>query len=563
MGNTTNKQLVSILVNTLAAKGLKHVVASPGSRNAPLVIAFSRHPEIDIISIPDERSAAFFALGMAQYSNLPTAIICTSGTAGLNYAPAMAEAYYQGIPLMAITADRPTEYVHQADGQTINQRNIFKNYVKSSFQFPTDEGHPDNLWHANRITNEAYNNCVHPNLGPVHINVPLREPLYSSARTNFTARTIDVVMSSQGLYPETTNSLKRDLFRYKKILILCGQIRPKEALADLVKQASLRSDVAVLSESISNFTGENVIPCIDRTLLSIPEERLVDFVPELLITFDGPVISKKIKTFLRENKVTAHWHIGPNRTDLDTFHSLTKAIVCSRTFFVEEVLNTSKEKNSEYASLWHAQFKVSHQKHSTFLETVSFSDLSIFKIIIDHMPNFIHLQLGNSSVVRYMQLFNHYPKVPQYSNRGTSGIDGCTSTAAGYAHISNEMTLLITGDISFFYDSNGLWHRHLSPHLRIILINNGGGGIFNIIEGPNQIKERKDFFIAQQQGNAKTLCQSYGVEYYRADSTETLNMTLQDKFYSKSKLPKLLEIFSNEDSGKVLKAYFKALVKKN
>ena len=556
MGNTTNKSLVSVLVNTLAAKGLKNVVASPGSRNAPLVIAFERHPNVEVISIPDERSAAFFALGIAQYTDLPTAIICTSGTAGLNYAPALAEAFYQGIPLLAITADRPTEYVHQADGQTIDQKEIFKNFVKASFQFPTDEDHSDNHWYANRIANEAYNQCVHPNLGPVHVNVPLREPLYEISQTNFETRTIDVVISSQGLYPETERALREELDKYKKILVLCGQIRPKEALSELVKLASLRSEVAVLSESISNFTGKNVIPCIDRTLLSIAKHELEHFVPDLLITFDGPVISKKIKAFLRTSNVPAHWHIGPNRTDLDTFHSLTKAIVCSRTYFVEEVLNKARTKESDYATLWQKQYQQSQKKHHDFLNHAPWSDLTIFKQIVDTMPSNIHLQLGNSSVVRYVQLFDDYPPVPQYSNRGTSGIDGCTSTAAGYAYISGAMTLLITGDISFIYDTNGLWHHHLSPDLRIILINNGGGGIFKIIEGPNSVKERDQFFVTKQNANAEGVASTYGLEYLCSHESESLNQILNTSFYQKSEKPKLLEVFSNEESHEVLKAYF-------
>ena len=559
MLNTTNKSLITILVNTLAAKGLKHVVASPGSRNAPLVIAFQRHPKIEMISIPDERSAAFFALGISQYTNLPTALICTSGTAGLNYAPALAEAFYQGIPLIAITADRPTEYVHQADGQTIDQQNIFNNYVKASFQYPTDEDHEDNHWYANRIANEAFNQSVHPNLSPVHINVPLREPLYNLDSTDYEARTIDVVISSQGLYPETTIALKKELNQYKKILILCGQIRPKEALAELVKKASLRSDVAVLSESISNFTGERVIPCIDRTLLSIDESNLDQFVPDLLVTFDGPVISKKIKAFLRKNKIKAHWHIGPNRTDLDTFHALSKAIVCSRTYFVEHVINAAENKNSDYSELWRNQFEGTIEKHNQFLANAPFSDLTIFKSIIDHMPDHVHFQLGNSSVVRYVQLFNHYPSVPQYGNRGTSGIDGCTSTAAGYTYISREMTLLISGDISFFYDTNGLWHNHLSPELRIIVINNGGGGIFKIIDGPNKVEERDMYFVTEQKGKVKNVAEAYGLDYERAENSNELKQILNGQFFKKSESAKILEIISDPNSNEVLKAYFNAI----
>jgi len=519
MGSTTNKSLVAILVNTLAAKGLRHVVASPGSRNAPLVIAFQRHPDIEMISVPDERSAAFFALGMAQYTDLPTALICTSGTAGL----------------------------------------IFQNYVKASFQYPTDEDHVDNHWYANRIANEAYNQCVHPHLGPVHINVPLREPLYDTTNTDHQARTIEIVESSRGLYPETAVLLKEELKEYKKILILCGQIRPKEELSELVKRASLRDDVAVLSESISNFTGERVIPCIDRTLDSISDDKLDEFVPDLLITFDGPVISKKIKAFLRKNDVKAHWHVGPHRTDLDTFHALTKAIVCSRTYFVDAVLNASDPKSSDYSDLWRSQFEKTTPLHKLYLEGIPFCDLKIFETIINHLPSHVHLQLGNSSVVRYVQLFDHYPDVPQYSNRGTSGIDGCTSTAAGYAHISDEMTLLITGDLSFLYDTNGLWHNHLSSHLRIIVINNGGGGIFKIINGPNQIPERDQFFVAEAKGNVQSVSKAYGLRYLNAGNSEELEAALTSTFFEPSDQAIILEIFSDRESDQYLKGYFKAI----
>ncbi len=559
MNRVSDKALVRELVNTLAKKGLRHVVASPGSRHAPLVISFNRHPDVHCTSIPDERAAAFFALGIAQYLNTPVALVCTSGTAGLNYAPALAEAYYQMLPLIAITSDRPVEYTDQADGQTIDQKNIFSNYVKASFQFPQEAHHEDNIWHANRIANEVYNKSIYPQFGPVHINIPLREPLYGLKSSVGESRTIELVRNAEHLDKTTVNGLKEELADFQKIMILNGQLKPKAPLDGLIQEASLRSNIVVLAESLSNFSGERVIPCIDRTLLSISEQDLERYRPELLITFDGPVISKKIKAYLRRYRPKEHWHIGNHRSDLDTYQSLTKSIMCSRTFFVKEVLNAAKETNSTFSELWYSQYLEAKENHSRFLEKAPYSDLPVFQSIVRNIPEYVHLQLGNSSVVRYVQLFDEYPKVPQYGNRGTSGIDGCTSTAAGYAYASGEETLLITGDLSFFYDTNGLWHKHLSPKLRIILINNGGGGIFKIIEGPDTVDELEDFFVAGQQVDTRRISEAYGLQYHKAENRAELEAVLNGSFFELSNTPRLLEVVTPPDSHKVLKSYFEAL----
>lgn len=559
MHKISDKRHVIILVNTLVAKGLRYVISSPGSRNAPLMISFKRHPKVVCISIPDERSAAFFALGMAQYLNEPVGLVCTSGTAGLNYSPGLAEAYYQMIPIIAITADRPNEYADQADGQTIVQKNIFGNYIKGSFQIPQEEGVEDAYWHTNRIANEAFNRSVYPQAGPVHINIPLREPLYETVENNDQVRTIEVVRHTERLDPDTVDRLRNILAGFSKIMILNGQLKPKAALDGLVQKSSLRNDTVVLAESLSNFSGEMVIPCIDRTLLSIPEDRLEEYGPDLLITFDGPVISKKIKVFLRRFRPVEHWHIGNHRTDLDTYQSLTRSIMCSRTFFVDEVLNKSEKKSSNYSDMWTESNRKSQKNHTEFLQKAVYSDLTVFHSITSLLPAGVHLHLGNSSIVRYFQLFDNYPKMPQFGNRGTSGIDGCTSTAAGYAFASKAMSLLITGDLSFFYDTNGLWHRHLSANLRIIMINNGGGGIFKIIAGPNTVEERDELFVAEQITKAKDICRAYSIDYFSAQNIGEVESVLSGSFFSPADKPKLLEILTPKDSHISLHAYFNHL----
>jgi 2-succinyl-5-enolpyruvyl-6-hydroxy-3-cyclohexene-1-carboxylate synthase len=558
--NSSNKVLIRELVNTLAAKGIRHVVVSPGSRNAPMVIGFNRNSNVKCTLIPDERSAGFFALGMAQYLNEPVVMVCTSGTAALNYAPALAEAFYQHIPLLAITADRPLEYTHQADGQTIDQKNIFDNYVKAFFQFPQDEKHPGNVWMANRIANEAYNKSIYPQAGPVHINVPLREPLYGTEDVSSEHRVIELVRNAEHLSPDQAHKLRGEIAGFNKIMILNGQLRPQTALDGQVQKASLRPDTVVLAESLSNFNGEKVIPCIDRTLMAIKDDELGAFAPDLLISFDGPVISKKIKAYFRKYKPKEHWHIGNHRTDLDTYQCLTKSIMCSRTFFIKEVLNASKAKKSDYSAQWYGRFINAHQRHEQFLSNAPYSDLSVFGCIIDHLPDHYHWQLGNSSVVRYVQLFDHYPKIPQFGNRGTSGIDGSTSTAAGYAYASDVDTLLITGDIAFFYDTNGLWHRHLSSRLKIILINNGGGNIFKIIEGPRSVPELEPFFVTPQQSDAQKICEGYGVGYQRAENLNELRQILSNGFFQESERALVLEVVTPSDSDVQLKKYFEYLV---
>lgn len=553
---TTSHKSASILAEIFSKKGLTHCVLSPGSRNAPLIIAFNRQPEITCLSISDERSAAFFALGMAQQLRRPVALICTSGTAALNFAPAIAEAYYQQIPLLIITADRPAEWINQHDGQAIIQHNIFSNYIRQSFSMPVEVHHSDEYWYCERIANEAIDKTTFPVMGPVHVNVPLREPLYDLIEhKNFIPKIIYNNTPDVYLNEEEQSVFNKKWISYNKKMIICGIMPPNQELNEILNKISQDPSVAILTETTSNLHGEHFFPCIDRMLDGFDN----NFIPELLITIGGPLISRKIKTILRQNKASEHWHISSNDSHIDAFQSLTHNIHSNPYCFFKSIVKSSLIASSEYREI----IKLIHQKtsikHDEYLKTIPFSDLKAFEIIFKNIPSEIAIHLGNSTPIRYAQLFETKGNIEQYSNRGTSGIDGCSSTAVGAAFITQNPTLLITGDIGFVYDSNAFWNNYLSEKLRVIVINNGGGGIFRFIDGPDTVNELVPYIESPNKANIEFIAKAFGVEYCFADDEESLSNILP-KFFTSSENPIILEIKTPRfENANILRNYFKYL----
>lgn len=559
----SDKKGVTTLVETLVQKGLRHVVLSPGSRNAPLSLSFYHHPDMECLVIPDERSAAYFALGMAQQYRKPVAIVCTSGTAALNYAPAIAEAYYQKIPLLILTADRPVAWIDQADGQTIRQRDVFMNYCKNNFEVSGDGDSQEDLWFTRRIVSRAYDETMVNGIGPIHINIPLSEPLYNRSEKLPAIKAINTILPHSRMAENDLQQLAERWNSSSKKIILSGLHFPDKKLNEILKQLSYDSSLAILTETTSNIQHENFIPCIDRVITSIDETEGKIFQPEILVTFGGPVISKKIKVFIRKNPPKEHWHIDLNELHLDTYQCLTHTIPLEVVDFFEQFLPQVKGVESNFAQQWKDRDEQTKKLHQEFLNNCSFSDLLVFDEILKHIPGGSNLHLANSSPVRYVQLFNAFTILSYNSNRGASGIDGCTSTAAGAAHFSGKETTLISGDIGFFYDSNALWNNYLSKKLRIIIINNGGGGIFRIIEGPENKDEIETLLETRQNLSAEFLCKAYDISYFRATNEIELNRALK-LFYSKGlDHCAVLEIFTpTEENPVILKNYFKYISNK-
>lgn len=549
----SNKEEVQVLAALMLEKGITDIVISPGSRNAPLINTFENIPAFRCFNIVDERSAAFFAMGLALKNNRPVAIACTSGSAMLNYAPAVAEAYYQKIPLLVLSADRPREWVDQAVGQTIRQENALANVVKHSFSLTGGMRDTTEKWYNTREINTALNALTDLENGPVHINLPFSEPLYNcedialpkvkSITINRTEPILDVV--TQALLSKEWDASERKL-------ILLGQAQPDDGLDSLIQDLSQDSSVVILSEKTSNSRCEGVLTDIDNMLFTDIDEALN---PDLLITIGGQLVSKKVKAWLQNIDVPQHWHFSPAAEVLDTFMSLTRVITASPISVLGSLAITT---TSGYASLWEKLNEQVNILHKTYLSQQAYSDLTVFDTIFKYLPEKSVLHLSNSTPVRYAQLFPMQTAVYQ-SNRGTSGIDGVVSTAAGYAHDDDRLNVLVVGDLSFFYDSNALWNQHYPSNFKVILINNGGGGIFKFIEGPNKQENTAKHFIAEHNTQAEAWVRQFGIDYSRVDNLEDLEKELST-FFEKQDTPAFIEVdTSMVDNGDILRGYFSFL----
>lgn len=564
MISTSTKKGVQLLVAHFLQLNIRHIVFSPGSRNAPLAIAFNQHPDFNNILIPDERCAAFYALGMAQQLQEPVVLVCTSGSAVLNYAPAIAEAFYQNIPLIVISADRPTDWIDQFDGQTIRQENVLSNHVRyytslrEHHTFATDE------WYNSREIATMYHHCNGAVKGPVHINFSFTEPLYGQEvfDTTILQKSVSRFIDGKQQIPAEEQIVLKEIWKNtEKIMVLVGQHQPNVYLQQALKNLSCLPNVAVMVENTSNMIDRDFIHCIDRTLNGISENDLVAFAPDLLITIGGQIVSKKIKNFFRTYQPQHHWRIGQPFPYADTFQSLTRSIISEEAIFIEMIEKFPSDVSSNFGNKWKQIDYLQEEKAREYCDSLTtFCDLKVFDVLLDCIPDNSHLHLANSSVIRYSQLFTPIQGINYWCNRGTSGIDGSMSTAAGASLTSrNKVHTLIIGDMSFFYDSNALWNQLKLYNLRIFLINNGGGDIFNIIPGPNTTKELDTNFVYKHHFNAEGVCKSFNIRYFKAENIDEIEAQMNE-FYSfaEDNSAYVMEIFTNKSQNSAeLKKFLK------
>jgi 2-succinyl-5-enolpyruvyl-6-hydroxy-3-cyclohexene-1-carboxylate synthase len=557
-----------------ALKGATQAVLCPGSRCAPLTLAFANHDDIQVRTISDERSAGFIATGIAQQTNSPSLLICTSGSASYNFAPAVAEAYFQETPLIIFTADRPKEWIDQYDGQTIRQQNIFGSHVKKSFSLPEDYDHPDAVWYIHRVINEAINLSEEFPKGPVHINIPFREPLYPSKNEKITfskdLKIISVANSSAVLSQEEIGELKKRLNNFSKILIVAGQQDYDDNLLKVLDKFSVSNQAPVIGDILSNLhSNRNTIRFSDTFLSACGDDVQQSLQPELLITFGKSIISKNTKLFLRKLKSLEHWHIQPAGTPADTYQSLSKIIRCNPKYFFKAFLSDKKEKGFEkqrkenFLRIWQAEEHRTVLSMSKYFTITSLSELLLIKEFISRLPSRCNLHLANSMSVRYANFVGIEAGkngIHVYANRGTSGIDGCTSTAVGHSLCNEVPNFLITGDMAFFYDRNAFWHNYPLPNLHVLVLNNHGGIIFNIIDGPGNVPERDEFFVTKQKLTAKHLAAEYGFDYLPVDSIKKIENSLKD-FFNFDGRTKILELESSQKENKEAFEKFKQQIR--
>ena len=550
--------LAQSIIQICLAKGVTTIIISPGSRNAPLTIGFVNNPAFQCYSIADERCAAFFALGIAQQTKQPVALVCTSGSALLNYYPAFAEAFYSQIPLIVISADRPQSKIDIGDGQTIRQENVFANHSLYNANL-NEVVSKENDYKINQAIDIALNDK-----GPVHINAPFEEPLYETV----SELSIDIMVNAfanLNVLPAIKN-----LSEYASIwnnstrkMILVGVNDPDMISGKTINYLADDQSVVVMTETTSNLHHLNFINNIDTIITPFTSDDFETFRPEILVTFGGMIVSKRIKAFLRKYKPKHHWHIDTLRA-YDTFGALTKHFNVNPNSFFEAFLPLTTAIKSDYFIKMDAVQTSRKEKHRAYLSKIPFSDFVVFEKVIKGLPINSQLQISNSSAIRYAQLIDIHPSIDVYCNRGTSGIDGSTSTAIGAAVSSfgrdEKQTVFITGDIGFLYDSNALWNQYIPKNFKIILINNGGGGIFRILPGHEETPVFNTFFETSHCLTAEHLAKMYGFDYSIASDEGSLETSLT-ALYNQSDRPSILEIFTPTlDNDRILLQYFKELI---
>lgn len=550
----TDKKNILQLAALLEAYGITKVVLCPGSRNVPIAHTLSNHPAFTCYAMTDERSAGYFALGLALNSGKPVAVCCTSGTALLNLHPAVAEAFYQKVPLIVISADRPTAWIGQMDGQTLPQPDVFRTLVKKSVNLP--EIHTDeDEWFCNRLINEALLETNHHGKGPVHINVPVSEPLFGF--TTAVLPGVRVITRYQGLniYDRDYNDLIDRMNKYRKRMIVVGQMN-LIYLFEKRYTKLLYKHFAWLTEHIGNQTVPGIpVKNFDTALYAMPEEQMNRMAPDLLITYGGHIVSKRLKKFLRQHPPKEHWHVSPDGEVTDLYCSLTTVIEMDPFEFLEKIAGLLENHTPEYPRIWEDYCKAVPEPE------FAYSEMAAVGALIKSLPEKSVLHLANSSVVRYAQLYAISPTIEVCCNRGTSGIEGSLSTAVGYAATSDKLNFAAIGDLSFFYDMNALWNVNVGSNLRILLLNNGGGEIFHTLPGLEMSEASHKFITAVHKTSAKGWAEERGLLYLRAENDGQLAETMQTFTCPETvERPILLEVFTDKDEDiRMLKSYYHQL----
>lgn len=508
------------LAAALHACGITHWTVSPGSRNAPIVAGFLRHGGFTLHSFPDERSAAFAAMGMSQGLGYPCGVICTSGTASLNLYPAICEAYYQRIPLIALTADRPASLIDQWDGQVIRQKNVFEKHILDSYETPQNIHALDCEQEIVTLIRTAVQQSIEPVKGPVHINVPLTDPIYQDIDRPFAQpKSIKPLVFHKTPHPkQLPQEVYERLLASKKILFVSGQNLPDAGL--MAASHAISNRFPLIADITSNLGGAGIARVDNALHCQTPNPELA---ADCLITFGLSVLSKPLKKFIQKHPPAYHLHLSTGGFTGDPFLSKPETLFCEPAEILD-ILAIQLPHNAEYFAEWTsyaADFEDQHYSKD--------AEYAFIKDFFKHCEPSTSVHLGNSMTVRYASLAGN-PGYSVFCNRGTSGIDGSLSTAVGYALAHPEKKVFcILGDISFFYDLNGLWTSKLPENLGIVIQNNFGGKIFHKIDGPSTYPDMLPLITTPHKRSVQHAALDFNIPFYNmegsaAQATDILNL---------------------------------------
>ena len=513
----SNKENVNILTALLVAHGIRHAVCCPGSRNSPIVHNLNACPDIQCYPVTDERSAGFYALGMSQALKAPVVVCVTSGTAVLNLAPAVAEAYYQHIPLVVISADRPQAWIDQLDGQTLPQPDALGRFVRKAVSLPEPHNEEEH-WYCNRLVNEA----LLVRHAPVHINVPISEPLFDYSVAQLPAeRKIELLPAD--IANTTLTHVCRMFLQAKRPMLIAGQ---------------------------------PMNPHLDEAVCLVVDNE--DYVPDFVLYTGGSIVSKRVKLFLRKAKET--WAVNETGEVNDTFMNLTHVIQGDGAMVADMIRFNLEQQPHPFVEKW--QQLLDKVQQSVAAYEPAYSQMAAVKFFErrqesgDRSQKFC-FHYANSSAIR---LANIYAQHPVYCNRGVNGIEGSLSTAAGFSCVTDENVFCVIGDLSFFYDQNALWNRNLRGNLRILLLNNGRGGIFNLLKGLEESPARDRFVAAEHHTSAEGICQQNNITYLKAENMDEMQQGIDTLLYIESERPVLLEVFTDPaEDERVFRNYYKSI----
>ena len=533
MANLANKRNILQLVALMRSFGISDVILCPGSRNAPLAHTFASVDFFRCLPVTDERSAAFVALGMADALCRPVAVCCTSGSALLNMAPAVAEAAYRRLPLLVISADRPAAWIGQMDGQTIVQVGSFSPHARTFDVVETDGDEAD--WQRNRVLNEA---LLALSSGPVHVNVPVSEPLF-----DFSAQSLPVerVVTRESCSKFSLSDAAASEWKSAvKPMIIVGQLSPdSQALPMLAAIVASRSCV-VLAEQLSNLQHTYLVSQFDAIIAGLTPDEEADLAPDVLIYLGGHVVSKHLRRFLRRNKPLHCWHVAEVEAVIDTFECVTRMMCAKPEQFLHSLPLADASASRPFVEAWRSH-EVAWRSPLTKSADVLWTEAEAVAQTLAAMPEGLNLVVANSSAVRLAQRCRLPRATRVYCNRGVNGIDGCVSTAVGTALASDRLTLLIVGDLSFFYDLTALWNMNMPANLRILLLNNGCGDIFHNLKGLEASPHLDTYVAARHDWTAEGWVVSCACGYERVSTMGDMPAALHSLFSPQADAPVVVE----------------------
>ncbi|MEJ2615468.1 MAG: 2-succinyl-5-enolpyruvyl-6-hydroxy-3-cyclohexene-1-carboxylic-acid synthase [Ignavibacteriaceae bacterium] len=508
-------------VKELSAAGVKYACISPGSRNTPLTLAFADNKKIKSFVHIDERSCAFFGLGLAKSSRSPVVLVSTSGTATAEFYPAIIEAYQQRIPLIVCTADRPPELLDCGANQTINQNNLYKNHIRWFLDVGLPEPITRRIKHIKVVARRAVYESLIRSKGPVHLNFPFRKPFEPDSYTDDVSQEIldlanelsfdkeeffkddEKNISNEKWFIEIFNHLKN----FEKGLIIAGPENYDPAFHKKCQELSQELGYPILADGASQLrfgshNKDNVLSNFEGFLRS--EFFVNNNKPDIILQFGRTITSKALDIYL-EKCSAARFMINEFGDWFDPSNKATAAVSCKPFLFCEKMLEIIRsEKIDRKINGWLNTFieaeKISNSiKDEVINESDSLNEARIITEIINNLPENSHVMISNSMPIRDFDYFagKTNKNITVYNNRGASGIDGIISTALGIAADRIKPTFLITGDLAFYYDLNGLLAaKKYSIPLIIILVNNNGGGIFEVLPISNYKDVFNEFFLA-------------------------------------------------------------------